>query len=213
MDGSALIIEDHPLYRDALISLLRPALGGLEVEAVSSAEEGLKLASRLQKLRLVIIDPGLPGMSGVEAIRAICNVAPFATVIAVSASDDRREVRSALGAGARMFVSKAVPANVLTRAIVDSLAGKSQAARWIMPDGEQTIAASDVTTLTPRQRDILTLLCKGHSNKEMGLRLNLAEVTVKMHVSAVFRVLEVANRTQAVLAARRLGLYAAGSDA
>ncbi len=210
MNGTALIIEDHPLYRDALTALLRPALGGLEVKAVSSAEEGLRVAGTLHELRLVLIDPGLPGMSGAEAIRAICRVAPLATVIAVSASDDRREVKSALSAGARAFVSKAVPADVLTGVIVDALAGKFQAVRWVMPDGEQTIADADLIMMTPRQRDILPLLCQGHSNKEMGLRLNLAEVTVKMHVSSIFRALKVANRTQAVVVARRLGLYAQG---
>lgn len=210
MDGSALIIEDHPLYRNALIALLRPALVGLEIKAVSSAEEGLKLAGSLHDLRLVLIDPGLPGMSGVEAIRAICRVAPTAMVVAVSASDDRREVKSALSAGARAFVSKAVSPDILIGVIVDVLAGKIPSTRWVIPEGDQTFADSELSSMTPRQRGILTLLCQGHSNKEMGLRLNLAEVTVKMHVSSIFRSLEVANRTQAVLAARRLGLYAPG---
>lgn len=62
--------------------------------------------------------------------------------------------------------------------------------------------------LTLRQREVLTLLCQGHSNKEIGLRLGLAEITVKLHVSSIFRTLSVASRTQAILAARRLGIYA-----
>ena len=208
MEGSALIVEDHPLYRDALISLLQPVFGGREIKAASSAEEGLRMAAAIQNLRVILLDPGLPRMNGVEAIGAFCRGYPAALVIAVSASDDRREVTAALRAGALVFVSKAVSPHVLTGVVADALAGKVQNARWITPDGEQAVAGEDLPDLPPRQREVLTLLCQGHSNKEIGLRLGLAEITVKMHVSAIFRALDVASRTQAVLAARRLGLYA-----
>jgi len=209
MNGSALIVEDHPLYRDALISLLKPVFGDREVKSASSAEEGLRVAGSASDLRVILLDPGLPHMNGVEAIGAFYRAFPAALIIAVSASDDRREVAAALRAGALVFVSKAVSVDVLTGVVRDALAGKVQTVRWITPDGEQSVSEEGLPALPPRQREVLTLLCQGHSNKEIGLRLNLAEITVKMHVSSIFRALDVASRTQAVLAARRLGLYAA----
>ena len=209
MDGSALIVEDHPLYRDALINLLRPVFGDREVKSASTAEEGLKVAGAIRDLRVILLDPGLPHMNGVEAIGAFYRAFPSALIIAVSASDDRREVAAALRAGALVFVSKAVSVDVLTGVVRDALAGKVQTVRWITPDGEQSVSEEGLPALPPRQREVLTLLCQGHSNKEIGLRLNLAEITVKMHVSSIFRALDVASRTQAVLAARRLGLYPA----
>jgi len=208
MDASALIVEDHPLYRDALISLLQPVFGDREIKSASSAEEGLKVAAGMPGLRVILLDPGLPRMNGVEAIGAFCRAFPQALIIAVSASDDRREVDAALRAGALLFVSKAVAPDVLSGVVADTLAGKVQGARWITAEGEQNMEGAGLPGLSPRQREVLTLLCQGHSNKEIGLRLSLAEITVKMHVSLIFRTLEVASRTQAVLAARRLGLYA-----
>lgn len=209
MSGSALIVEDHPLYRDALRNLLQPLFGAVGVAVANSAEEGLQLARTLADLRVILLDPGLPRMKGGEAISAFYRAFPQAVIIAVSASDDRREVAAVLRAGALVFVSKAVPVTVLSGVVADALAGRVQAVRWIMPGGDQPVLEDGLPVLPPRQREVLSLLCQGHSNKEIGLRLNLAEITVKMHVSSIFRALQVASRTQAVLAARRLGLYAA----
>jgi two-component system nitrate/nitrite response regulator NarL len=209
MSGCALIVEDHPLYRDALCSLLRPIFGEQGVSVANSAEEGLQLARTLPELRVILLDPGLPRMTGVEAIGAFYRAYPKALIIAVSASDDRREVAAALRAGALVFVSKAVPVSVLAGVVTDALEGRVQTVRWIMPSGEQPVVEDGLPVLPPRQREVLDLLCQGHSNKEISLRLNLAEITVKMHVSSIFRALQVASRTQAVLAARRLGLYGA----
>lgn len=206
----ALIVEDHPLYRDALINLLRPVLGEREIKAASSAEEGLRLGQTIRDLRLILIDLGLPHMRGVEAITAFRRAFPEARLVAISASDDRREVMAALNAGALVFISKAVSAHVLVNAVAEIQAGKVHEARWITPNGEPGALddSSSTASLTLRQREVLTLLCQGHSNKEIGLRMGLAEITIKLHVSSIFRSLSVANRTQALLAARRLGLYA-----
>ncbi len=206
--GNALIVEDHPLYRDALIHLLRPVLGDRDIKAASSAEEGLRIGGSLTDLHLILIDLGLPHMSGVEAIAAFRRTCPAARVIAVSASDDRREVMAALNAGARVFISKAVAAHVRVGVVSDVLAGNLSEARWVTTNGEQNPMEASPSGLTLRQQEVLTLLCQGHSNKEIGLRMGLAEITIKLHVSSIFRALSVANRTQALLAARRLGIYA-----
>ena len=205
MPASALIIDDHPLYRDALTQLLGTMLGELNVKAASSAEEGLRLAAQLGDVRLVLLDFNLPGMSGTEAIDAVLGRFPDADIVAVSASEDRLDATSALRAGAKLFISKAVDTDVMADAIRRTLAGDHRTERqWITPAGAGVLDADDNSPLTPRQLEILSLLHL--PNKEIGLRLGVAEVTVKMHVSSVFRVLGVANRTQAMQAARRLSL-------
>jgi DNA-binding NarL/FixJ family response regulator len=206
MPASVLIVEDHPLFRDALIHLVRGALPDVTPVAASSAEEGLRLAVTLDEVRLVLLDPGLPGMNGAEAIAAFSKALPQAGLIAVSASEDRRDAMAALRAGAKVFVSKAVSTEIMGDLLLRMSAGKVGRPEWITPGGRADVDDDAQSVLTPRQREILALLAQGHSNKEIGLRLDVAEITVKMHVSAIFRALNVANRTQAVLVSRRLGI-------
>jgi two-component system, NarL family, nitrate/nitrite response regulator NarL len=208
MAGTALIVEDHPLYRDALTQLLRQIFGPSAVLAASSAEEGLKLAESASDLQLILLDPGLPGMNGAEALAAFRRARPSVAVIAISASEDRRDAAAALRAGAVAFISKAASTEVMSDLVRRVCAGEVREAIWITATGPGLLAEDSAQQLTPRQLEILALLCQGHPNKEIGLRLGLAEVTVKMHVSSVFKALGVANRTQAVLAARKLGLNA-----
>ncbi len=201
---TALIIEDHPLYRGALVQLMNRLVGETAVRAVSSAEEGLRLQNMLS-LSLIVLDLGLPGMNGIDALSAFVRQYPSVPIIVVSASEDRAEATSVLRAGARVFISKAVSAETITNVAHRILSGSLVEPEWITPKGKTAMGGS-LLKLTPRQQETLELLAQGHSNKEIGLRLGLAEITVKVHVSAVFRALDVVNRTQAVLAARRQGL-------
>jgi DNA-binding NarL/FixJ family response regulator len=185
---------------------LRTILAEASVRAASSAEEGLRLAEQLPDLRLVLLDFGLPGISGTEAIAAVLRKFPSAAVIAVAASEERRDATAALRAGAKQFISKAVGTEVLAEAIQRVLAGDFSGPEWITPTGAGALEPGEHSLLTPRQLEVLSQLHL--PNKEIGLRLGLAEVTVKMHVSSIFRVLRVANRTQAMQAARRLSLLA-----
>jgi DNA-binding NarL/FixJ family response regulator len=203
--GAVLLIEDHPLFRDALTRLVRAAFPHLEAVTASSAEEGLRAAAARADVRLVILDPGLPGLDGAGAVAAVRSACAQAPVVAVSASEDRHEATAVLRAGAMAFVSKAVPTAALSDILLRVAAGELQHPEWITPQGSARLDTPDFL-LTPRQGEILALLAQGKSNKEIGLHLTLAEPTVKMHVSAIFRALGVVNRTQAVLAARRLGL-------
>jgi DNA-binding NarL/FixJ family response regulator len=209
MSGSALIIDDHPLYRDALTQLLRTMLAEDSVKAASSAEEGLRLAETLPNLRLVLLDFSLPGMSGTEAVAVLLRRYPSAAIVAVSASEERRDATAALRAGAKQFISKAVPTEVLAQAIKRALAGDFAGPEWLTPSGAGVRDGGE-SALTPRQLEVLAQLHL--PNKEIGLRLGLAEVTVKMHVSSIFRALNVANRTQAMQAARRLALLSEASQ-
>jgi len=210
MPAAALVVEDHPLYRSALMNLLAQIFGAGQVVAASSAEEGLRLAAAEPQLRVVLLEPGLPGMSGVEAIAAFRRQAPGAALVAISASEDRREAAAAFRAGAIAFVSKAASTEMIADLVRRAAAAELKEPVWVTPTGIGPAAEAPLPVLTQRQLEILALLCQGHPNKEIGLRLGLAEVTVKMHVTSLFRQLGVANRTQAALAARRLGLHPGG---
>ena len=211
MKKSALIIEDHPIYRDALVVFMRALLGESKVVAVSSTEEGLGCAGNIDDLGLILLDLGLPGMNGVEAVISLRRKCPEAAIIVVSASEDRREAAAVLRAGAKAFISKAVSTKIISDVVQKILAGESLESPWITATGNQTIGDEPLLMLTPRQRETLVFLCQGYSNKEIGLRLGLAEITVKIHISSIFRALNVVNRTQAALAARRFGLHAPDS--
>ncbi len=213
MSASALIVEDHPLYRGALIQLMQSVVGQAGTVAVSSAEAGLRAVDGLSDLRLILHDMGLPGLNGVEAIRAFARACPQVPILVVSASEDRQEANAALQAGARVFMSKAVSIETITDVARSALAGALLKSEWITAHGRQPLGGAAAVVLTPRQQETLVLLSNGHSNKEIGLRMGLAEITVKVHVSAVFRALNVVNRTQAVLVARRMGLCAEAPDA
>jgi DNA-binding NarL/FixJ family response regulator len=212
MAQSVLIIEDHPLFRNALVQIMQVIVGEKKTVAASSAEEALTLINSLPDLGLILLDPGLPGLNGVEAVVAFRRRCPLVPIVVVSASEDRAEAMAALRAGAKAFVSKAAPTEIIFDVAKRLLAGTFGEAEWITPKGKMTIDEASEVKLTPRQQEILVMLSQGYANKEIGLRLNLAEITVKNHVSGVFKALDVVNRTQAVLAGRRLGLCAAPVD-
>lgn len=207
---TALVVDDHPLYRGALADLARTTFGDAAVFEASSAEAGLQMGAAQVGLRLILLDFRLPGLNGAEAVQAFHRRFPATAIVVVSASQERREGEAALRAGAKAFLSKASSMDAITEAIREVLAGQTLPLQWI-PAHAQALFDPVMADLTSRQLEILSMLCQGHSNKEITLRLGIAVVTVKTHISAIFRALGVVNRTQAVLAAQRLGLASAGS--
>ncbi|WP_048439628.1 response regulator transcription factor [Caenimonas sp. SL110] len=209
MDKIVLVVDDHPLFRRALVSLVEESRACSEVIAAASAEEGLARV-RETNVDLILLDLGLPGAAGVDAI-SLFRRASDAKIVVVSASEHRQEIAAATRAGASTVVSKSVSMetlrDVVHRALTDSLPEQ----KWIRPAGSLSLGDDVERGLTVRQQEIATLLMEGHSNKEIGMRLSLAEITVKTHLTAIFRLLGVVNRTQAVVAIRRLGIdYGAG---
>jgi DNA-binding NarL/FixJ family response regulator len=209
MDKSVLVVDDHPLFCKALVNLLRE-MGCREVIAAGSAEEGLARI-RGGEPDLVLLDLGLPGVAGVDAI-SLFRRSCAATIIVVSASEQRQAVEAALRAGAVAVVSKSVSLDTLQDIVQQVLAGTWAEPKWVRPAGSLSMADDGTHAMTPRQQEIAAMLLDGHSNKEMAARLGLAEITVKMHVSAIFRLLGVVNRTQAAGAIRRLGLDAGAGE-
>ncbi|MBC7436717.1 MAG: response regulator transcription factor [Bdellovibrionales bacterium] len=204
MDKTVLVVDDHPLFRKALVSLIEEAKICREVIGAASAEEGLSRV-RENRISLILLDLGLPGAAGVDAIGLFRRTSE-ATIVVVSASEHRQEVNAALRAGAGAVVSKSVSMDTLKDIVTQALAGALPEQKWIRPVGSLVLADEGGRGMTVRQQEIATLLMDGYSNKEIGMRLGVAEITVKTHLTAIFRLLSVVNRTQAVVAIRRLGL-------
>jgi DNA-binding NarL/FixJ family response regulator len=205
-----LVIDDHPLVSDALRHLASRLGPATEVLAAGRCEAGFELAERHADLDLVLLDFHLPGLAGAPAVKEWRRRFPGLPVVVVSSSEEQSAVLASMAAGAAGFIPKSSPSEVLLSALDLVLAGgRYLPPQALGPDGpraRETLPSVDNLGLTPRQVDVLRLVAQGKPNKLICRELGLAERTVKAHLSAVFRALGVTSRTQAALAAARLGL-------
>jgi len=202
-----LIVDDHPVVRDGVAALLRSVGPDTEVLQASNSSEGLGIVDSRHDLDAVFLDLSMPGLGGTPAVREFGQHRPDLPVIVLSSSEDPSDVRGALAAGALGYVPKSASAQTLLAALQLVLSGNVyvpplmvEAARGAHRNGNET------AHLTERQIDVLHLLSGGLTNKEIARRLGTAEKTIKAHVTAIFKLLNVSNRTQAVTAARRAKL-------
>jgi DNA-binding NarL/FixJ family response regulator len=206
-----LVCDDHPVFREGL----RDALAALPAEVVEAADAASALArvDAEPGIELVLLDLSLPGADGWSAFRALRARHPSVPVLIVSASDDPADMRRALDSGAAGFVPKSASLEVLRSALRLVLAGGVYVpvAALAAPAGEAPAAArrrARAGGLTPRQLEVLVLLSRGLTNREIAGALGIAEGTVKTHVRTLFEVLDVSNRTEAALVMGELGLDA-----
>ncbi len=199
----ALIVDDHPLYREGLISALRVRLDGVLVSGAGTAEEGLTLLETHPDIELVLIDLRLPGMDGFAALELYGARFPAVARVIVSGDDDPLLVQRAFNAGASGFIAKSMAVDGVAEAIRSVMDGNL----FVPPaDGGRSHAAPSARALTLRQIEVLHLLSEGYTNKEIARTLNITERTAKAHLSAILEALNAENRTQAVVAAQRAGL-------
>lgn len=223
-----LLIDDHPLFREGVALLLKPLVESLETWEAGSCEEAFALLAARGGVDLVMIDLGLPGLSGLEGLARLRLEHPEVPVVVMSSADDKDTVLAVLDAGAMGFIPKSSTSQVMLGALRLILAkgiylppsaflgGRALPAAVPAASaiGFSTVPAAPPEQgrrpaelgLTPRQADVLHLLLQGKPAKLIGRQLNLSLSTVKAHTSAVLRALNVTTRTQAVLAASRLGL-------
>lgn len=212
-----LVVDDHPLIREALRQVLRALAKDIELVEAGSAQEALAAADRSNGLDLILLDLTLPGRDGHEVLLELRERYPSFPVVVLSASDQFEVVMRALDAGAMGFIPKTSSNEVLIGALRLVLSGGVYLPAEVLrhstaPDlvSKSTAAASSVghrdLGLTERQAQVLALVVQGKPNKIICRELNLAEGTVKIHVTAILKALGVANRTQAVIAVGKLGL-------
>lgn len=205
-----LIVDDHPLYREGMMSALRAQMADVEVLGADSAEEGLRVLVRHPEIDLVLIDVRLPGMDGFAALAVYGERFPTVSRMLVSGSDEPQYLTRAFSAGASGYIPKSMSVREVTAAIRRVLDGgvsvPEDAARAGAARGQDPIAH-----LTLRQIEALRLLGEGYTNKEIAKALHITERTAKAHVAAIFQALGADNRTQAVLAAQRSGYLSPSS--
>lgn len=205
-----LLIDDHALFRDALSLLITQRLPGLALLQAGSMNEALQVLQATPDVTLALLDLGLPDSQGLDSLARLREAAPLVTAVVLSADARRQTIIAAIEAGAAGFIPKTAQGSVLDDALRLVLDGGVYVPREALdtPDAPRTgpSQAPAALDLSPRQRDVLRLLIEGKSNKLISRELDLAESTVKTHLGAIFRRLEVNSRTKAVLAVARLGL-------
>jgi DNA-binding NarL/FixJ family response regulator len=217
-----LVVDDHQLIREGLRPVLeRLGAVGEDVSVLEAAsyEEAIVYADSHPDLDLVLLDLRLPNVSGFAALVDLQERHPDVPVVIMSGEDDPAVVRGTFDRGALGFLPKSSPSHVILNALRLVLAGGTYVPREIMSAIASPDPASSMPPpmeegqarglgITPRQADVLALLLAGKSNKIICRELNLAEGTVKNHVAAVLKALNVTTRVQAVIAAAKLGIKA-----
>lgn len=213
-----LVIEDHALVREGLVHLLRQLDEEVITLEAPEGEAGIKLLEEHDDLDLVMLDLALPGVDGLSWLKIQRKRFPAVPIVVCSAYDDGATVDKVMRAGAAGFVPKAYAADRLLAALKRVLQGEivvpSVVPAYAMgidrpstaadiDDGPGGRSRTKDFGLSPRQVEVLNLIVKGKTNREIAQLLGLTEGTVKIHVTAVFRALGVKSRTQALVAATR----------
>ena len=205
----ALVINDHPLIHEIMPAVLRKALGEVTVATQSTLEAGLAHAAGSAPPDLVLLDLGLPGCEGIDALTRFRMEFPQLPVVVISANSDRESILGVLDSGANGFIPKTSKPEVIVAALRLVAAGGV----YVPPEAIEDLAvqmplrtARESMDLTERQRDVLRLILKGYNNERIASELAIAPNTVKQHAHAIFVQLGVSSRAEAVVAAANMGL-------
>jgi two-component system, NarL family, nitrate/nitrite response regulator NarL len=205
-----LIVDDHPVLRAGLAAMLQQLGADTLVLQACDAAEGLATVQAHADLDAVLLDLMLPGMDGMTAIREFGKRRPDVPVIVLSSSEDPVDVRRALASGALGYIPKSARPETFLSALRFVLDGNVYVPPLMLAASEMQRGSGAppqaLSRLTERQVEVLKLLCRDLSNKEIGRQLGLSDKTVKAHITAIFRTLNVVSRSQAVSAARRAEL-------
>jgi DNA-binding NarL/FixJ family response regulator len=193
-----LVSDDHELIRDGVTTLLGKLEPGANIFQATTGDEAIAIASEHQDLDLAVVDLSLPGTSGLTMVSRICELLADTPVLVLSASADSHLILKSIESGASGFVYKALGTAVLEEALRMVLAGGV-----FMPPLRESEGQS-LSAVTARQRQILELLAKGKSNKEIANTLHVSANTIKNHLAKLYEHFSVSNRTQAVMKAQEL---------
>jgi DNA-binding NarL/FixJ family response regulator len=207
----ALVIDDHPLIQEIVPAVLAKALGEVAVTTESTLEAGIARASRDEIPELVVLDLGLPGCQGLEALARFRSRFPDVPLVVLSCTTDRASILAALEAGAVGYIPKTSKPDVMIAALKVVAAGGiyvppealEEEGEDAKPARRRRVATLD---LTQRQKQVLRLILKGYKNDRIASELSIAPNTVKQHAHAIFSTLGVSTRAEAVIAAARHGL-------
>jgi DNA-binding NarL/FixJ family response regulator len=204
-----VIVDDHPLFREGVVSVLGTEPDMEIVGQGDTAQDAMRLARDLLP-DVLILDINIPG-GGLQAAQAIANAYPVIKIVMLTGSPDEDNVLTALRAGAQAYVLKGVSARELVNILHTVRSGESYVTPTLaanilveMTSGTNEPSQPDhVNELKEREREILELIAEGKSNKEIGLQLHLTEKTVKHYVTNILQKLQVQSRVQAALLAQQ----------
>lgn len=210
-----LVVDDHTLIREALRSVLKELKGDATVFEASDSRQAMTLvAEHGNELGLILLDLNLPDRDGFATLSELRERYPAVAVVVLSGQQDRASVVKALDIGALGYIPKSGQRDVMVSALQLVFAGgiyippeilaRSDTAETEAPPARPKATPAELG-LTGRQLDVLALMMQGKSNKAICRVLDLAEPTVKNHVTAILKALKVTNRTEAVIAAREMG--------
>jgi DNA-binding NarL/FixJ family response regulator len=199
---SVLVVDDHPTMRLGIAAII-DAQPDMKVCAQAGSGEDAVRIFRERRPDITLMDLRLPGMSGLDALRAIRKQDGSARCVVLTTYEGDEDIHQALAAGAAGYLIKAMSNDTLVDAIRLVYAGKR-----FLPSGLARSLATRTpnSDLSPREREVLSLLVHGKNNKDIGAALHITEATVKCHVSVILERLGVNDRTQAVIAALQRGL-------
>jgi DNA-binding NarL/FixJ family response regulator len=199
-----LVVDDHALFREGICHVLNQMGNDITILEVSDCDQAIQHVSANPDIDLVLLDLNMPGKNGFVALELLTQRYPALPIVILSASNLRNDIQRALDKGAVGFIHKDTSSVIVINALRMILSGGI----YVPPNmAMQQDTGRSFLDLTQRQYEVLAELVEGHSNKVIAAYLNLAEATVKMHVTAIFKRLGVSNRTQAALEAKKLGVY------
>lgn len=205
-----LIADDHPLYREALISALQPLFENVDIIQSDGLDSTLEALQQHSDFDLVLLDLNMPGCDSFYGLIRVSQDFPKVAVAVVSASDSVEVVCKVMNLGAKGFIPKSTPTIVIAEALKQIMDGKNWFPEDMQTDIENYVPAIDIAKLvgelTPKQFRVLRLLQNGLLNKQIAFDLSITEATVKAHISAIFRKFNVNTRTQAVLMLKYLNI-------
>ena len=208
-----LLADDHALFRSGMKYVLAGLDGDVEIIEGSSYADAVKIAAENKDLDIALVDLSMPGLDNFNGLRRLREELGDVPIVVVSALDRGTEIRQAMECGISGYIPKTLESSIVLCALKLVFSGGVYLPPALLDKDQSrgdadTIEANggEVARLTPRQSDVLALVARGLSNKEIARDLELAEGTVKLHVTALLKVLGVNNRTQAVVKANALGL-------
>ena len=205
---SIIIVDDHPLFRDALRQALSDSIRDLQISEAGSLDGLSGTIDEKSETDLVLLDLAMPGVKGLSGLMYLRAQYPEIPVVVVSANEDPAAIRRCIEFGASGFIPKSLPVETIRDAVRTVLDGDV----WTPPDldlgqagdGETSDLVARLATLTPQQVRVLMMLSEGLLNKQIAYKLNVSEATIKAHVSAILQKLGVDSRTQAVIAVNKI---------
>ena len=208
-----ILADDHPVVRKALRNDLEKEADFVVLAEAGDGEEAVRLASQLTP-DVVIMDIGMPKLNGIEATRQIKASYPDIIILVLTVYDDIEHVLGILESGADGYLTKNILVEDIIKSIRSVVAGEivlsplvfKQVLKYALRHRTKPLRLDTGVKLTPRELEILKLIAKGISNKEIAIELNISSRTVKSHMVDIFRKLDVSCRTEAVITSLRIGL-------